>query len=419
MGGLLDPEAWAEAGRRAKGLLAEKYDEAMGILGHPRAVYEGKADPYDPGMALGMAGMAMTGGIGGAPKGAIGSGPIRPQAIAPDGSVDLGWVMRDVEPGALNGFGRDINRLRSRMTDSGDFQEVDVPIGSLIATQKKVNPDYAKAREPKGDGYDLPAVFKIDGKLYVGDGHHRLAAGSEKADTARVRLYDMDAARFGDPNDPRQLSLPLQEPKKKGILAYHGSPHDFDKFSLDKIGTGEGAQAYGHGLYFAENEGVARSYRDALTDRSRAQKILASDIDEFPEALPEGRMYEVQINADPDRFLDWDKPLSAQPEPVREALGKIPWAEDYLKSERLTGGQIVPQTREGTTQLREAGVPGIKYLDAGSRNGDGTAGSRNYVVFDDSLVEIVKKYGIAGLALLPPAVLMANGIDPASIGQEQ
>jgi len=39
----------------------------------------------------------------------------------------------------------------------------------------------------------------------------------------------------------------------KGIKAYHGSPHDFDKFSMQKIGTGEGAQAYGHGLYFAEN----------------------------------------------------------------------------------------------------------------------------------------------------------------------
>ena len=39
----------------------------------------------------------------------------------------------------------------------------------------------------------------------------------------------------------------------KGIKAYHGSPHDFDRFDLSKIGTGEGAQAYGHGLYFAEN----------------------------------------------------------------------------------------------------------------------------------------------------------------------
>ncbi|WP_434127511.1 hypothetical protein, partial [Enterococcus faecium] len=50
----------------------------------------------------------------------------------------------------------------------------------------------------------------------------------------------------------------------KGITAYHGSPHDFDKFSLDKIGTGEGAQAYGHGLYFADAEDVARGYRDRI-----------------------------------------------------------------------------------------------------------------------------------------------------------
>src|SRR6188768_1156238 len=51
----------------------------------------------------------------------------------------------------------------------------------------------------------------------------------------------------------------------KPIRAYHGSPHDFDRFDLSKIGTGEGAQAYGHGLYMAENEGTARSYRDALS----------------------------------------------------------------------------------------------------------------------------------------------------------
>src|SRR3990167_5273654 len=50
----------------------------------------------------------------------------------------------------------------------------------------------------------------------------------------------------------------------KGIRAYHGSPHDFDKFDMSRIGTGEGAQAYGHGLYFAENPRVAKQYRDDL-----------------------------------------------------------------------------------------------------------------------------------------------------------
>ena len=33
-----------------------------------------------------------------------------------------------------------------------------------------------------------------------------------------------------------------------GIKAYHGSPYDFERFDPAKIGTGEGAQAYGHGL---------------------------------------------------------------------------------------------------------------------------------------------------------------------------
>jgi ADP-Ribosyltransferase in polyvalent proteins len=52
------------------------------------------------------------------------------------------------------------------------------------------------------------------------------------------------------------------------IKAYHGSPHDFERFDLSKIGTGEGAQAYGHGLYFAENPKVAEEYRRALAGGS-------------------------------------------------------------------------------------------------------------------------------------------------------
>jgi hypothetical protein len=45
-----------------------------------------------------------------------------------------------------------------------------------------------------------------------------------------------------------------------GITAFHGSPYRFDKFDPTKIGSGEGAQAYGHGLYFAESPKVAESY---------------------------------------------------------------------------------------------------------------------------------------------------------------
>jgi hypothetical protein len=47
------------------------------------------------------------------------------------------------------------------------------------------------------------------------------------------------------------------------MIAYHGTPHEIQGgFDMAKIGTGEGAQAYGHGMYFAESPKVAESYKD-------------------------------------------------------------------------------------------------------------------------------------------------------------
>lgn len=243
------------------------------------------------------------------------------------------------------------------------------------------------------------------------------------------------------------------------IKAYHGSPHDFDRFDLSKIGTGEGAQAYGHGLYFAEHEGVAKQYRDQLQwkgadfndthviaqnaidrhngDRAAAADSLQSAVDStvrFHRGKPPasqaaanaetekaitllrsgepvtgkppapGRMYEVGIRANPEHFLDWDKPLSEQHPKVREAAKTM----KYLPGEQRELGQLKGREilnsmhgtdQEATAALREAGIPGIKYLDQGSRGkGDGT---RNYVVFDDKLIDILKKYGIAGIGALP------------------
>lgn len=48
--------------------------------------------------------------------------------------------------------------------------------------------------------------------------------------------------------------------------AWHGSPHDFDQFDLGAIGTGEGAQVHGWGLYFAANREVSEGYIERLSD---------------------------------------------------------------------------------------------------------------------------------------------------------
>jgi hypothetical protein len=149
----------------------------------------------------------------------------------------------------------------------------------------------------------------------------------------------------------------------------------FDKFDTSKIGTGEGAQAYGHGLYFAENEGVARGYRDALSGNLKATigkkpimdvysglekqaermpiKSAQDTYDKMdflynlentsdfnvafsrienpsvakwaekeikPKFNPAGNMYEVKINADPKDFLNWDLPISQQPKAFQDIV---------------------------------------------------------------------------------------------------
>ena len=276
------------------------------------------------------------------------------------------------------------------------------------------------------------------------------------------------------------------------IRAYHGSPHDFDKFDLAKIGTGEGAQAYGHGLYFAENEGIARNYRDALASRGAViggkpiNTFLQPDIankvwdtearaagisDEVRKAVSEkldsglggrailndltvdfygeklddvarilqgskGRMYEVNINAHPDHFLDWDKPLSGQLPDVQAKIGKV---ARFTQHERdnlpiRAALEIMGSPKDYSAKMHAAGIPGIKYLDQGSRqfSADAFAGvqraeakierlrasgetgyklddalqelqsakrsvgdlSSNYVVFDPKIIEIMKKYGM-------------------------
>ena len=51
--------------------------------------------------------------------------------------------------------------------------------------------------------------------------------------------------------------------------AWHGTPHDFDAFDLGAIGTGEGAQVHGWGLYFAKVRSTSDGYREGLTEKSK------------------------------------------------------------------------------------------------------------------------------------------------------
>lgn len=330
-------------------------------------------------------------------------------------------------------------------------------------------PDQYEAQQ-LGDKFATLAEFSPLGILTAGDDYGRAK------ETGNLPAMGM-AALAAVP----MVGAEARAAEKAGIRAFHGSPHSFDKFSLDKIGTGEGAQAYGHGLYFAENEDVARSYRDALSntlarDGSRVshgdadyaimeaghnvggvgQRQLDTLSTNIVEAIrngddptqviaalaksdqeraagqamletakqyhqgPPGSMYEVNIAADPNHFLDWDAPISEQPH-IQEALPKMgftpaPFPYSGWMGDKLIGKNDYPETLlralgekgVGEAKLNQVGIPGIKYMDAGSRGA--AEGTRNYVVFDDALVNIVRKYGLAGA--------IGAGLISAEMGQQ-
>jgi hypothetical protein len=147
-------------------------------------------------------------------------------------------------------------------------------------------------------------------------------------------------------------------------------------------------------------------------------KVLESN----QELRQPGRMYEVNINANPDQFLQWDKPLGEQSESLRNAVLPLVREEAERELQRRTrtnamndahlrrtfGKEPPPRPAPPTVDelamrmwgnefgpgneaaIREAGIPGFRYLDSGSR--DAGTGSYNYVVFDPSLVDIKRKY---------------------------
>jgi hypothetical protein len=86
-------------------------------------------------------------------------------------------------------------------------------------------------------------------------------------------------------------TAPELAPEVQGFRAYHGTPHDFDRFDLSKIGSGEGAQVFGHGLYFAEKEGTAKWYRDQLSPPDKPLGLSYNGVDIYrasPSQPPEG-----------------------------------------------------------------------------------------------------------------------------------
>lgn len=177
--------------------------------------------------------------------------------------------------------------------------------------------------------------------------------------------------------------------------AWHGSPHTFDSFSTDNIGSGTGRSTYGWGLYFTKDKKVAEFYRDSLGGDSR--------------------LYEVDVPED-DVLLNSDATFAQQPEKIRDAINRL-YDEEYgenpppdwwdgrqvyqdiiLREEGYTdpddipgayemdmdNGELAGNARLASEKLNSIGVKGVKFI--------GDNEDTSFVVFDDKAIQTIDFY---------------------------
>jgi hypothetical protein len=371
----------------------------------------------------------------------------------------LDWLQQLLGGGAPGGSEQPSRQAVQQNPQTGAFEPYAPPPApsalDMLANLTGAT-DMQQAYQAAGRGEYLPAL-----------GQGAWGAGQAASMAVPALRSGMAAVRAGAPV-AREMAgvLPaLMRDEFGGIKLYHGSPYDFPpepgaplgRFRDDKIGTGEGVQAYAYGHYGAEAEPVARGYRDTLAgpprtsgvridgmpaedmglSRSaislanmdlsgfqsldalrasyeaslqRAQEVLQRTpnsavgianrdmaqrsldaLDElkgrkltFQQPEQPGHMYELDINAEPEHFLDWDKPATAQPPNVQNALTKI-WEKlggttegrqypPFAAHSEATGESLhaalataLGSKEAAAAALRDAGVPGVRYLDQGSR----------------------------------------------------
>ena len=93
----------------------------------------------------------------------------------------------------------------------------------------------------------------------IAKGRKVLAAEKDKAERKRIQ-QSLQSLK----DTKEQVQKARKDPRFQ-VDAYHGTPYVFDKFTTEKIGTGEGAQAFGWGLYFTDLESIARNYAKVVS----------------------------------------------------------------------------------------------------------------------------------------------------------
>lgn len=306
----------------------------------------------------------------------------------------------------------------------------------------------------KLSNYYVVLAFSKNGDVWIDTAVKEKDAGVYKKEIGlehAERLSHKGAASDSHATNPISIStiqkeLGIVKKEEYNQKAYHGSPYTFERFDLGAIGTGEGGQAHGWGLYFAKDRKVAAHYRilkdhnmnykgqpigklrddlerkkdwDKLSivdDFINEQDISRMDMSNYEEAAVDWFKKEIYPNIErqssllevdiPDNeyLLNKDVPLSKQSQKVKEAIVEYYKSrpDDYISvsADELgdeTGDSFYEEVvfqmkREGSNTpekdasllLNKLGIKGLAYH--GGRDG------QCFVVFDDKAIKTINRY---------------------------
>ena len=190
--------------------------------------------------------------------------------------------------------------------------------------------------------------------------------------------------------------------------ALHGTAYDFQQFSLEKAGQGEGGAAFGFGVYLTSREDVARYYAEYVARRrtGEGKRILRTTVqhDNFLswyEPPTDTQKLAILRKAADDRIFANQENMGYLLERFKLAI-KQGTGEDAYKYLSMTLGSDQYASRF----LQQAAIDGIQYPSGtmiGGKVARDTSRGWNYVVFDPSNVQIQEQMLFQGGPVDPMA----------------
>ena len=181
------------------------------------------------------------------------------QHIALTPSADFGGNKNRLT-GFYKRFGFKENKGRNRVFSVSESMVRENPNGKTLFSQTPAAPPKATTSAIR------QAITKAYGNLLTRLEGKGLVTLTQTEDEAIAAAAQARADKNG--GDVEQIKQAMRASVLASQRAWHGTPHrGIEKFSTDKIGTGEGAQAYGWGLYYASRKAIAEHYRKILSGK--------------------------------------------------------------------------------------------------------------------------------------------------------